>query len=329
MNFGVIGSAHSHIFSIINDIIRLGGQLKGVFNDKTDNVSKIVEKYNAPIYDDINELFKQKIEIACTSAVNNMKLEVIQACYENNVHVMADKPIVVDKEQYGQIEKIISSGKIQVGLNLSLRFDPTVYTLKKLIDDGAIGQLLSVEIFSPHKLSPESRPEWHFNKNQCGGITVDLIVHSIDAFNWITGSKIVEYSGIVTKSILKEKPDFYDISRFMVLGSTGISGYFRTDWHIPDKYWSWGDIRIFCTGSNGLVEARVVGDPITKEKGVILYDMDKEIKYAEVVNSGKTATIDFIDRIEGRKHLITHEDILETTKLSIDFDQSAKITNFI
>lgn len=329
MNFGVIGCAHSHIFGIINDMIKLGGQFKGVFNDRSVNSAKIVEKYNVPIYDDINELRVQGIEIACTSAVNYMKHDIIRLCAEKNVHVMADKPLVVNKDQYEKIKEVISSGKIQVGLDLSLRFDPTIYTMKKLIDDGAIGQLLSIEIFSPHKLGPESRPEWHFNKNQGGGITVDLLVHSIDIFRWITGSNIVEHSGIVTKSILKDKPDFYDVSQFMVRGSTGISGYFRADWHIPDKYWSWGDIRIFCTGSNGLMEARVVGDPITREKGLILYGMDGGAQYAEIENPGKTATIDFIDRIEGRKHLITHEDILEATRLSVDFDNCAKISSFI
>ena len=44
--------------------------------------------------------------------------------------------------------------------------------------------------------------------SKSGGIAVDLHLHSIDIFNWLTGGKITEYSGIMPKSVLKEKPDF-------------------------------------------------------------------------------------------------------------------------
>lgn len=329
MKFGIIGSAHGHIFSFISDMLKLNWEFSGIWNDGSSIAASIAEMNNIPLFDDMNELFAQGIEVAGTAAVNNRKIDILEACEKHNVHIMADKPIIIDEAQYERLEKVICSGNIQVGLMLSVRFMPAVHTLKKLIDKGVIGQLTSVEIFNPHKLTPASRPDWHFDRKQGGGIAIDLLAHSIDTFQWLTGNNIIEYNGIMTKSMLKKKPDFYDASQFMVLNQAGVSGYFRVDWHIPEKHWSWGDIRIFCTGAKGLIEVRAVGDPVTREPQVILYGIDGETRNIEIEDSGKTETTDFIDRIMGKDHSITHKDILETARLSVEFDKCAKAVKLV
>lgn len=311
------------------DMLKLGWEFTGIFDDGSGIAGSIAEKYNVPLYGDVDRLFARGIEAAGTSAVNNVKVDIIEACERHKVHIMADKPAVVDEDQYKRLEQVIKRGQIQVGLMLSVRFMPAVYTLKKLIDKGAIGQLISVEIFNPHKLIPDSRAGWFFDKKQNGGIAVDLFGHSIDTFRWLTGDDIIEYSGIMSKSILKEKPDFYDASQFMVLNRAGVGGYFRVDWHVPENYWSWGDIRIFCTGSKGLVEVRAIGDPVTREPQVILYGADSESRKIELEDPAKTETTDFIDRLGGKSHWITHKDILETARLSIEFDKCARVRKFI
>jgi predicted dehydrogenase len=325
VNFGIIGSAHSHIYEIIEAFIASEGKFMGIYNDGSDLAIEISSRYSVPLFDDINELFALGIEVAGTSAINNKKIDIIVLCAKNNVHIMADKPIVINEQQYLRLENVIKNSGIQVGLMLSVRFLPAVYTLKKLIDSGVIGKLLSVEIFNPHKLNAPTRPEWHFDKKQNGGIAIDLHVHSIDTFNWLTGSKITEYSGTMIKSVLAEKPDFYDASQFMVHTDAGVTGYFRVDWHTPDMHWSWGDIRIFCTGSKGQIEVRASGDPITKQKQVILYGIDSETQNIEMEDPNCNETVDFINRIKGKKHIITHHDILEATRLSIEFDKCAKL----
>lgn len=329
MKFGIIGSGHGHIMSFINDMLKLGWEFAGIFNDGSTYAKTISEKNNVPLFDDADELFSKGITVAGTSAVNSNKIDIIESCEKHNVHIMVDKPIVVDEAQYKRLEEVINRGKIQVGLMLSIRFLPAVHTLKKLIDNGTIGQLVSMEIFNPHKLTPEIRPEWHFDKSRNGGIAIDLFGHSIDTFQWLTGSKITDYNGVMTKSILGEKPDFYDASQFMVLNQAGVCGYFRVDWHIPEKHWSWGDIRIFCTGTKGQIEVRAVGDPVTREQQVILYGIDSDTRNIPLESPGKTETTDFIDRLDGKDASITPKDILETARLSVEFDKVAKVVKLI
>lgn len=325
MKFGVIGSAHGHILAFIRDMLMSGGKFAGIFDDGSDNIRLISEQHKVPVFSDMDVLFAQKIDIAGTSAVNSLKIGIVEACARHGVHIMADKPIVVDESQLARLERVINSGTIQVGLMLSLRFLPEIFTLKRLIDDGLLGRLISVEIFNPHKLNPETRPDWHFDKSLSGGIAIDLFPHSIDIFQWLTGSKIKNYNGVIVKSMLHDKPDFYDASQFMVFSESGISGYLRVDWHMPEAHWSWGDIRIFCSGTKGMAEVRATGDPITGERSVILYRNDTETAKADIISYDKTETTDFIDRIEGKDYSIGHEDIVSASRLAVEFDKSAKI----
>lgn len=325
MNFGIIGSAHGHIESdFIKNLLTAGCCFKGIVDDRREYAKAIAEHYNVPLFQSPEELFDQGIDLAGTSAVNNQKIDVIEMCAEHGVHIMADKPIVIDDNQYRRLKRVIDKGRIQIGLLLSVRFMPAIYTLKKLIDEDLIGQLLSIEIFNPHKLNPDSRPEWHFDKKQNGGMVIDLHIHSIDLFNWLTASTISEYSGIALKSILKEKPGFFDLSQFTVMSKSGVSGYFRADWHMPKSHWSWGDLRVFCTGSTGMIEVRAIGDPITRAQQVILFGNEKETECVDIITPEKNVTTDFLDRITGKPSSISHRDILNATKLSIEFDRCAR-----
>ncbi len=329
LKFAVIGSAHGHITEFIDDMISMGHEFAGIYDDKSPLVSRLSERYNVPVYDDMEILFDTGIEIAGTSAINNQKIDIIEECSRRGVHVIADKPIVIDQQQYERLERVTGRGNIQVGMMLSVRFDPCVSTLKKLVDQGVIGKLLSVEIFNPHRLGAANRPAWHFKKNQNGGIIIDLIVHSVDLFNWLTQSEIADYKGVMVKSILPEKEDFYDSSQYFVRSENNVTGYFRVDWHMTDTHWTWGDLRVFCTGTRGSMEARVLGDPLTKGKLLILFEEGKETRSIELDENVGSVTKDFINRVQGREYIVGHKDILLASRNAIELDREAERIRFV
>ena len=329
LDFALLGSAHGHIKKFVQVMLNQGGNFIGIYNDGSSLSKELSRNYSVPIYDNLEEIFKKGIDIAGTSIVNHKKIKIIEKCSDYGVHVIADKPIVVNNEQYNKLESIINEGKIEVGLMLTLRFNSCIKTVKKLVDNNKIGKLLSIEVLSPHKLRKDTRPDWHFDKNKNGGIVIDLMIHSVDLYNWFTESEIVDYKGLVQKSILKEKKNFYDNCQFYLQSKNGVSGYLRVDWHMTDSHWSWGDIRIFCTGSEGYLEARVTGDPLTREPQIILFEEGKETREVEIESEDDTVIYDFLSRVKGKKSLIGHREILEATKMTVDFDQEAEEVNLM
>jgi predicted dehydrogenase len=327
MKFAVLGSAHEHIYEFIEDMLGREHEFVGIYNDDSVLVKEIAQKYDVAVYQQLEELFDKGIEVAGTSAINNQKMRYIAECNKHGVHIIADKPLVLNRSQYQELEAIIKEGRIEIGLMLTARFMPQVYSIKKLITKGAIGDLISIEIFNPHQLKVNKRPEWHFEREQNGGVVIDLMIHSIDLYNWFTESLIEDYYGVAQKTILPDKESFYDSTQFFVIGKNGITGYFRADWHMTDTHWSWGDFRVFCSGTKGCLEARVLGDPLTKEPMLILFEEGKETRKLSVDDPGLSVTGDFINRVEGRDYIIGHKDILDASRMSIEFDEKAKEIN--
>ena len=329
-NFAVLGSAHGHIKEFIEVMLKKGGNFVGIYDDGSSLCKEFKNEYSVPLYKKLDDIFAQNLDIAGTSAVNNQKIDIIEECSRQGVHIIADKPIVVNHNQFETFKNIINKKKIEIGLMLTLRFDPCVSKVKKLLNENVIGRLLSVEIFSPHTLRKNTRPDWHFDKEQNGGIIIDLMVHSVDLYNWFTESDIIDYHGVVQKSILKEKEDFYDNCQFFLESQSGASGYLRVDWHMPENHWSWGDIRIFCTGTKGSLEARVTGDPITRESQIILFEKGEKTRKIDIKDEVQASVIDdFLKRVNGEESLIDHQDIVEATGLSIDFDRTVKKVNLL
>lgn len=52
----------------------------------------------------------------------------------------------------------------------------------QLIDDGAIGKVVSVAGFGPHRLSAGNRPAWLFEHEKYGGILCDIGSHQIEQY---------------------------------------------------------------------------------------------------------------------------------------------------
>jgi len=327
MKFAVIGSAHGHIYEFIEDMLKTGGEFIGVYNDNSQIALNIAEKYGVPVFKSMENIFNTGVKIVGTSAIPNKRIDIIERCNQYGVHVIADKPIVVNLEQYERLVRVIEKGKIEVGMMLTTRFMSEVYSVKKIIDEGLLGHLVSIEIFNPHRLTASKRPDWHFEKEQNGSIIIDLMVHSIDLFNWFTGSEIVNYNGVAQKTILKEKKSFYDSAQFIVCSKNGISGYLRVNWHMPDSHWTWGDLRIFCSGTKGCLEARVLGDPLTKKPVIVFYQEGNKTRRVPVKECNNSVTKDFIKRINGESYLISHKDILDTTRLCLSFDKQVMRIN--
>jgi Oxidoreductase family, C-terminal alpha/beta domain./Oxidoreductase family, NAD-binding Rossmann fold. len=202
MKFGVYGCRHGHIEDFIKEMLQLGHEFLGIYETELDIAEGIADKYDVPLFDKGEDLLKLKPEILGTSAVNNQKIDIIELCNENGIHVMADKPIATSREDYGRLEKVINEGRIQVGMMLTERFNPPIYALWKMIREGKLGEIVSFAIMKPHKLREKTRAPWHFSKKENGGIAIDLLIHDVDLLHWFTGSEIVSCGGYIKKLII-------------------------------------------------------------------------------------------------------------------------------
>jgi predicted dehydrogenase len=316
LKFGILGAAHGHIASFASTMIKNGHEFVGIYDPVKKRTEPFVKRFSARVFDDPRELLDVGVDVIGTSAVNNTKIDCYELCEEYGVHVIADKPLVTDYIQYDRLEKIIQRGKIQVGLLLTLRYVAPYMELKKIIDQGDLGDILSIECYNAHNLNPSSREDWHFSSDENGGVIIDLIIHCADLFNWYTGLCDGDYHGMKVKSVLPEYDTFYDYADVYMQTKEGVTAYFKTGWLMPEGALAAG-YRIFVTGSKG---SAVIDNNVLK----VCKDQQPfvEVECPPVLSD---PTEDFLAGLEGKDRLITHEDILKATKMTLDMDGQVKV----
>ncbi|GBG09417.1 oxidoreductase [Paenibacillus agaridevorans] len=321
--FAIIGCQHNHIEIFIEQMYQLGYSCAGIFEEHDRTLAAVIaEKYEIPLVENKLSLLGETIEIVGCASMNHEKIDVIELCEQYGKSIMVDKPAVVNQDGLARLEVIIERNRIKVGMLLTERFHPAIYTLKQYINQGKLGELVHIGMRKPHKLNASSRPAWFFNKEQCGGILIDLLIHDYDLLRWFTGKEIKSSAGLVGKSVLPEHPTFYNTVNVQVELDDGLLTQLYADWHTPSKSWTWGDGRIFVTGTKGFAELRLSGDPLLGSSTPIMLYASEEEEWSKVdlIQPHATITADFLSFIKGEASLLTHEELIKASRAVLDAD---------
>lgn len=329
IQYGIIGCRHAHITAFIDEMVALGHTCVGIYErDDTTMAERISQKYGIPLVDSRDVFLDPAVSIIGSSAINSEKIALIEWCEQHDKHIMVDKPAVTDRDKLHRLESVMQRGRIQVGMLLTERYRPAIYTLKRAIEAGELGRIVSITMRKPHRLNPSSRAEWHFSKNQNGGIIVDLFVHDFDLLRWLSGQEAVSVQAVMTKNELPEYPEFWDTASAQVVMDGGVIGQLYADWHNPDKSWTWGDCRLFVNGTVGFAELRLCGDPAVSDADELYLQVSDTIPLTrmELAQPPMTLTADFLRRVAGEagsSEGLTHSDVLAASALTIAADEAA------
>jgi len=204
-------------------------------------------------------------EIVAVGDYYRRRGEIIIAALEAGRHVISDKPICTSRAELARIEVLVGETGLRVGCQLGLRYDAKFRTMRRLIAEGAIGEVHTVCFSGQHPLLYGSRPKWYFEPGLQGGTINDIAVHGLDLVGWLTGRVIVE---VVTarawNARLGAKPFFQDGAQMMLRmdndgGVIGDVSYLAPDGcgYVLPQYW-----RVTCHGDSGVVETSIAGSDV-------------------------------------------------------------------
>lgn len=145
----------------------------------------------------------------------------------------------------------------------------------RLIEQGAIGQVIQVIGLGPHRLNRAKRPAWFFERAKYGGILCDLGSHQCEKFLAYTGSTDAKVLHAAVGNLAhREDPELEDYGEATLLGSSGATNHHRVDWFTPDGQSTWGDGRTFVLGTRGTIELRSFCDVGQSSAGELLLLVD-------------------------------------------------------
>ncbi|AQQ54624.1 Gfo/Idh/MocA family protein [Planococcus lenghuensis] len=271
---------HGHIYGMVNGLVEAGATLKWVYDPDPDKVKEFKGKFpEVEIAGSLEQVLEDEtVKLIAAAAVPSKRSALGNRVMESGKDYFTDKTPFTTMAQLEETKQVVekTGQKYMVYFSERLHVEGAVFA-GDLIKGGAIGQVIQVTGFGPHRLNASSRPDWFFEKEQYGGILCDIGSHQIEQFLYYAGcknakvlhSKVGNYNN-------PEHPELEDYGDATLLGDNGATQIFKVDWFTPEGLRTWGDGRTFITGTEGTIEIRKYIDVAREESGDHLYLVNKE-----------------------------------------------------
>lgn len=271
---------HGHIYGMVNGLLEAGATLKWVYDRDPAKAEAFKSKYPQVQIAATEEevLSDPEVQLVAGAAVTSERCAL-------GLRVMdAGKDYFTDKAPFTTLEqlelaraKVRETGKkYMVYYSERLHVESAVYA-GQLIEQGAIGRVVQVTGFGPHRLNAPARPEWFFQRERYGGILCDIGSHQVEQFLFYSGCKSAEVlHSKVGNYNCPEYPELEDFGDATLLGDNGATHYFRVDWLTPDGLGTWGDGRTLILGAEGYIELRKYIDIARDKSGDHVYLVNQE-----------------------------------------------------
>ncbi len=149
-----------------------------------------VTRYSTNIEECLKDPYNQ---IYFDSQLTPLRAASIKQAIQAGKHIYCEKPIAETLEESLELARLAKSKGIKHGVVQDKLFLPGLIKLKRLIDAGYFGRILSVRMEFGYWVFegdwfPAQRPSWNYRKEDGGGIIVDMFAHWRYIFDNLFGS---------------------------------------------------------------------------------------------------------------------------------------------
>ncbi len=121
-------------------------------------------------------------EIYFDAQTTGLRAAAVRKAIAAGKHIYCEKPVAADLESALELARLAHQAGVKNGVVQDKLFLPGMLKLKRLIDGGFFGRILSVRgefgywVFEGD-WQPAQRPSWNYRKEEDGGIIVDMLCH--------------------------------------------------------------------------------------------------------------------------------------------------------
>ena len=121
-------------------------------------------------------------EVYFDAQLTGRRAEAVGAAIAAGKHVYCEKPSAPDLATACELARAAEGARVKNGVVQDKLFLPGIQKLKRLVDGGFFGRLLSVRgefgywVFDGES-RPAQRPSWNYRKEDGGGIALDMLSH--------------------------------------------------------------------------------------------------------------------------------------------------------
>jgi predicted dehydrogenase len=132
---------------------------------------------------DLESVLKDPANIIYFDAqTTGRRADAVRKAVKEGKHVYCEKPVAVSTEVAMELYTLCKEAGLKNGVVQDKLWLPGIVKLKRLIQQGFFGRILSVRgefgywVFEGDTIAPQ-RPSWNYRKEDDGGIIVDMLCH--------------------------------------------------------------------------------------------------------------------------------------------------------
>ncbi len=258
LRIGVVSFEHMHALSYTRELIKYPFvTLVGIADEDPYRGTSMATKFQTTYYESYQALLDQKLDgvIICTNNRDHAKVSIEAS--KRGIHVLVEKPFATTiADALGMIDAAKQAG-VQIMNAFPMRFNPNVVAAKQYIDEGKIGDIVSITGINHGKI-----PDGWFIDPQLsgGGAVMDHTVHLGDLIRWFTASEIATV--YCESGALLHNKGIDDAGLVMIELKNGVFASIDCSWAHHTNYPIWAQVDMEIIGTKGVLELKAFGQVI-------------------------------------------------------------------
>lgn len=188
IKFGIIGCgriAQRHAEHIHNK-----GELVAVCDVIIDKADQLAAKYQAKAYHTIDEFLarEREMDVVAICSPNGLHAAHSIKVLYSGFHALCEKPMAISVYDCGEMIQAAEKSNKRLFAIKQNRYNPPVVAVKKAIDEGKLGRILSVQLSCFWNRNPDYyKDSWKGTLKMDGGTLFTQFSHFIDLLYWLVG----------------------------------------------------------------------------------------------------------------------------------------------
>jgi len=177
-------------------------KITGLVSGHRDKAERIAAQYGVPLnsiynYEDMDRMRENKaIGAVYVALPNSMHAEYTIRSAKAGKHVLCEKPMSVTIAEAEQMIAACKAANVKLMIAYRLHYEPLNLKAVKLIRDGALGQVHTINGAFGFNSPPG---EWRLTKTLGGaGSLYDVGIYVLNASRYLTGEEPVDFTGYVS-----------------------------------------------------------------------------------------------------------------------------------
>jgi len=190
VSLGLLGSGFVADFYMAGLRDVPGAHVVANYSRSAERAREFGERHDVPRqYTDVEHLCRDdEVELVVVGLPNHMHLDAIRAAAAAKKAIVCTKPLARTAQEAAEIVRVVAEAGVMHGYAETEVFAPNVMRARRMIEEGAIGEVISVRAREAH--SGPHAPHFWDAETAGGGSLLDMGCHTIEAARYLFGKDV-------------------------------------------------------------------------------------------------------------------------------------------